>query len=121
MLVASLLHATWHSRIKSGSDQVVGLAGMGLVAAVAAIPFAAFLPALSITVWMVIGASVVLHVSYKLCLSIAYDHGDLGQAFPMARGAVPLFATLIAWRQLDRRRPSRRSRALAWSASDYWR
>lgn len=96
MLIASLLHASWHSLIKSSPDQFVGLAGMGLVAALAAIPFAAFLPPPSVAVWAVIGVSVALHVTYKICLSIAYGHGDLGQAFPLSRGAVPLFAMLIA-------------------------
>jgi drug/metabolite transporter (DMT)-like permease len=48
----------------------------------------------------VIAALVALHVGYKLCLSRAYAHGDLGQAFPLARGMVPLFATGLAFATL---------------------
>ncbi len=96
MLIAALLHAGWHSLVKSGADQLVTLAGMGIVAstaALAAIPFVPWPPAL---VWPVLAASVALHVGYKLCLCRAYAHGDLGEAFPLARGMVPLFATLLA-------------------------
>lgn len=97
MLSAGLLHAGWHSLVKSGSDQLTILAGMGIVAvlaALAALPFLAPPPA---AIWPVMLLSVVLHVGYKLCLSSAYARGDLGQAFPLARGVVPLFATLIAF------------------------
>ena len=97
MLLAGLLHASWHSLVKSGDNQITTLAGMGVVAAAisaAALPFVPFPP---ISVWVVIVLSVVLHVGYKICLARAYVHGDLGQAFPLARGMVPLFAALIAF------------------------
>ena len=96
MLVAALLHAGWHSLVKSGIDQTVTLAGMGIVAsaaALAALPFVMLPPA---AVWPVLAVSVALHVGYKLCLARAYAHGELGEAFPLARGMVPLFATAIA-------------------------
>ena len=69
---------------------------MGAVAglwAVAALPFVAMPTS---TVWLVLLLSVLLHNGYKLCLAGAYARGDFGQAFPLARGMVPLFATLIA-------------------------
>src|SRR5262249_11710054 len=50
--------------------------------------------------WPVLAASVGLHVGYKLCLSSAYANGELGEAFPLARGMVPLFATTIAFATL---------------------
>jgi drug/metabolite transporter (DMT)-like permease len=96
MLAAALLHAGWHSLVKSGADQTVTLAGMGIVAAAVAAAAIPFVPAPSAAVWLVLAASVVLHVGYKLCLVQAYAHGDLGEAFPLARGMVPLFATTIA-------------------------
>ncbi len=97
MLVAGLLHASWHALIKSNARQISSLAGMGVVAGVAcacALPFVAFPPA---AVWVVIAASVVLHAGYKLALARAYSIADLSQAFPVARGLVPLFATIIAF------------------------
>jgi drug/metabolite transporter (DMT)-like permease len=97
MLAAGLLHASWHSLVKSGQNQITVLAGMGAVAglcAAAALPFVRF-PASD--VWLVLLLSVGLHMAYKLCLAGAYARGDFGQAFPLARGMVPLFATLIAF------------------------
>ena len=97
MLGAGLLHASWHAIIKSGQDRIALLAGMGTVAAAiaaCALPFVSF-P--SQPVWLVIAASVVLHVGYKFALVKAYSLADLGQAFPLARGFVPLFATVVAF------------------------
>lgn len=97
MLVASLLHASWHGLVKSGADQMVNLAGMGIVAAVFSALFLPFVPAPPLAVWPVLAASILLHNGYKVCLAYAYNRGDLVQAFPLARGAVPLFATLIGF------------------------
>ena len=47
-----------------------------------------------------LAVSVALHVAYQLCLSSAYAHGELGEAFPLARGMVPLVATAIAFATL---------------------
>ncbi|MFL5084043.1 MAG: EamA family transporter [Xanthobacteraceae bacterium] len=96
MLLAALLHAGWHSLVKSGADQMVTLAGMGMVASLAAVAALPLVPVPPPAVWPVLAVSVALHVGYKLCLSRAYAHGDLGEAFPLARGMVPLFATVIA-------------------------
>jgi len=96
MLLAALLHAGWHSLVKAGSDQMVTMAGMGTVASVAAIAALPFVPPPPPAAWPVLAVSVALHVGYKLCLARAYAHGDLGEAFPLARGMVPLFATAIA-------------------------
>jgi drug/metabolite transporter (DMT)-like permease len=100
MLIAALLHAAWHSLVKSGADQMVTLAGMGMVAAAAAFVALPFVPSPPAAVWPVLAVSVGLHVGYKLCLSNAYAHGDLGEAFPLARGMVPLFSTGIAFAAL---------------------
>ena len=97
MLLASLLHATWHSLVKYGGDQILILAGMGLVAAVVAGCALPFLPVPSLAVWAVIAGSVTLHVGYKLALARSYAFGELGQAYPLARGFVPLFASAIAF------------------------
>ena len=97
LLLASLLHATWHSLVKYGGDQVLVLAGMGLVASCIAACALPFLPVPSLAVWAVIAGSVTLHVGYKLSLARSYTYGELGQAYPLARGFVPVFATGIAF------------------------
>ena len=96
MLLAALLHAAWHGLVKSSADQTTNLAGMGLVASLGALAVMPFVPLPAPAAWPVLAVSVALHVAYKLCVAGAYAHGELGEAFPLARGAVPLFATTIA-------------------------
>jgi drug/metabolite transporter (DMT)-like permease len=96
MLLAGLLHASWHGLVKGGADQTISLAGMGLVAGLVVLPSLPFVPVPPLLMWPILGVSVILHGGYKICLAQAYRAGDLGQAFPMARGAVPLFSLLLA-------------------------
>ena len=44
--------------------------------------------------------SIGLHILYKICLANAYARGEFGQAFPLSRRMVPLFATFIAFMSL---------------------
>jgi drug/metabolite transporter (DMT)-like permease len=97
MLLAGTLHAGWHGLVKSGADQTANLAGMGIIAALPAMAVIAFVPIPQPTVWVVLLVSVALHVGYKLCVASAYAIADLGEAYPLARGAVPLFAAAIAF------------------------
>jgi len=101
MLVAALAHASWHALVKSASDGVTTLAGMGLVAGLIAACCLPFLPVPGPAIWPVIAGSVCLHFGYKLALARSYSLGDLGQAFPLARGFVPLFAALLAFVFVD--------------------
>lgn len=98
MLAAGLLHASWHSLVKSSADGIANMAGMGAVAAIPAFVWLVVtMPPPSPVVWAVLTVSVCLHAGYKICVAKAYAHANLGEAFPMARGAVPLFATAIAF------------------------
>ena len=83
--------------VKSGSNAIAALAGMGLVAASVSAIALPFLPIPSGPVWIVIVCALFLHAGYKLALARSYALGDLGQAFPLARGFAPLFATAIAF------------------------
>lgn len=96
MLSAGLLHATWHSLVKGGTSQITILAGMGVVAGGAAAVALPFVPVPTAAVWPILLMSVTVHIGYKLCLARAYELGDLGRAFPLARGMVPLFAAALA-------------------------
>jgi drug/metabolite transporter (DMT)-like permease len=97
MLAAGLFHASWHSLVKTGDNRIVILAGMGAVAGVCAAAAIPFVPFPRAEVWPVLLASIGLHIVYKLCLAGAYARGEFGQAFPLSRGMVPLFATFIAF------------------------
>lgn len=100
LLGVALLHASWHAMIKSSGDRLVGLAGMNVVSSACAL---VALPAVALPkpeLWPVLVFSVVLHNAYKGGLAQVYRHGDLGQAYPIARGITPLFATAIAFAAL---------------------
>jgi drug/metabolite transporter (DMT)-like permease len=100
MLFAGLLHASWHGLVKGGADQMVNLAGMGIVAGACAAAAVFFVTPPPPVVWPVLAVSICLHSGYKVFMARAYGRGDLVQAFPLARGAVPLFATVIAFMTL---------------------
>jgi len=97
LLVASLLHASWHALVKSTGDRVVAIGGMNAVScltAVAILPLANPLPALA---YWIIAGSVALHFSYKVALARLYHDADLSQAYPLARGLTPLMAAALAF------------------------
>jgi len=97
LLGAALFHASWHAIIKGRPDKLSGLAGMNVVSAAVAALALAWVPLPNPEVWPIIATSVVLHNAYKISLARAYLVGDLGQAFPVARGTAPIFATVIAF------------------------
>ncbi len=95
VLGASLLHASWHALVKATGNSVIALAGMNLVSALVALGLTPFVDLPSRLVFLVIGASVLLHGGYKIGLAALYLRADLGQAYPMARGLTPIMATLL--------------------------
>jgi drug/metabolite transporter (DMT)-like permease len=96
MLAAGVFHASWHAIVKTGSSLTV-LAGMGLVSAVLTLPFLFLVPLPTMEVWPILLPSLVLHAAYKVSLALAYERSDLSRAYPLARGLVPLFATVLSY------------------------
>jgi drug/metabolite transporter (DMT)-like permease len=82
--------------IKVSGDRLVGLAGMNVVSAGLSLAVLPFVSVPRMDVWPILVFSVLLHNGYKGGLAQIYRHGDLGQAYPIARGLSPLFACLIA-------------------------
>lgn len=97
LLAAALLHASWHALVKSTGDRVIALAGMNLVSVATALAFVPFTRPLPAFVYGLICASSLVHVGYKIALARLYDHADLGRAYPLARGFVPVMAALLAY------------------------
>lgn len=95
VLAASLLHASWHALIKSSGDQISSLAGMNLVAGIAACAVLPFVSPPSLAVFAIIAGSVLLHAGYKIALASLYGRAELGQAYPIARGLTPIMATVL--------------------------
>jgi drug/metabolite transporter (DMT)-like permease len=94
VLAAAAMHAAWNATIKVRLDRFASISlmtvGMGVVA-LPALPLVA-LP--GVVGWLLIAASVALHIGYRLFLVKAYATGDLAQTYPLARGAAPLLTTL---------------------------
>jgi drug/metabolite transporter (DMT)-like permease len=94
VLFGAACHAAWNAVIKVGLDPLPATtlitAGAGIIALVL-LPFAG-LPLLAAWPWVV--ASVIIHLLYFIGLSEAYRTGDLGQVYPLARGAAPLMTAL---------------------------
>lgn len=97
ILLASLVHATWHALVKSSGDRVVALAGMNLVSGAVALGFLPFVATPRAEALAIIAGSVLLHVGYKIGLALLYRRADLGQAYPLARGMTPVMATALGF------------------------
>lgn len=95
VLAASLLHASWHALVKSTADRLTALAGMNLFSAAIALACTPFVHLPPRMIFLIIGASVVLHGGYKVGLAALYGRADLGQAYPLARGLTPIMATIL--------------------------
>jgi drug/metabolite transporter (DMT)-like permease len=90
VLFAALCHAGWNALIKVGLDPLstTTLISLGSgVVAVMALPFVG-IPAIAAWPWII--ASTVIHLFYFASLIESYRTGDLGQVYPIARGAAPL-------------------------------
>lgn len=97
VLLAAALHAVWNAIVKGGGDPLLSITHM----AIAGIIFASIglffvpLPATSALPWLFL--SVVLHTGYRLALVKMYARGDMGQVYPIARGAAPFMTALVTY------------------------
>lgn len=96
VLFSALLHAGWNALIKERGDRFFSISTLGVAQGLIALATLPFLPAPTGASWAWIAASAMLHTGYKLFLIRAYSAGDLGQVYPLARGAAPLLSSLVA-------------------------
>lgn len=96
VLLAAALHAGWNALIKISGDRIAVMALVTLAGSLFSLCFLPFLPAPSMQALPFLALSILLHTGYHFFLPIAYDHGDLGQVYPMARGFAPILITLGA-------------------------
>lgn len=94
VLFAAVCHASWNALIKVALDPLstttLILCGATFFALVA-IPF---VPLPAPAAWPYLVASSVIHLLYFGSLAEAYRTGDLGQVYPVARGAAPLMTAI---------------------------
>lgn len=96
VLLAAALHAGWNTLIKISGDRVAVMAFVTLSGSLFSLPFLAFVESPDPASWPLLLLTILLHTAYHFFLPIAYDHGDLGQVYPIARGSAPLLVAIGA-------------------------
>ena len=95
VLLAAACHAGWNASIKRTlnplATTVLIAIGAGLVA-LPAIPFTGW-PEPASWPWLI--ASIIIHLFYFAGLIESYRTGDMGQVYPIARGAAPLMTAAM--------------------------
>jgi drug/metabolite transporter (DMT)-like permease len=96
VLFAAMLHAGWNALVKLGLDRFSSILLLTLVQGVIALVMLPFVPvpAAEAWPWVLLGSS--LHSGYALFLVRAYQHGELSQIYPIARGTAPLIVTVAS-------------------------
>lgn len=95
VLFAAACHAGWNALIKVGLDPLSTTTLISLGAGLVALALAPLvgLPAWAAWPWLI--ASVIVHLCYFASLIESYRTGDLGQVYPIARGAAPLMTATV--------------------------
>ena len=95
VLGAAVMHAGWNAIVKVGLDRFSSILLLSMVQGVMALVLLPFFAAPLTAAWPWVAASALLHIGYKLFLIRAYQHGDLSQVYPLARGTAPLIVALV--------------------------
>ncbi|MDP6688955.1 MAG: EamA family transporter [Alphaproteobacteria bacterium] len=97
VLATALMHACWNAIVKVVSDRLVSLALVNFTHSLIALAVLPFVGLPSAESWPYLIASVLIHQAYYTGLVMQYRFGDLGQVYPLARGASPLMVAAAAW------------------------
>ncbi len=89
------MHAGWNAIVKIGLDRFSSILLLSMVQGGMALVLLPFFAAPLAAAWPWLAASALLHSGYKLFLIRAYQHGDLSQVYPLARGTAPLIVALV--------------------------
>lgn len=95
VLVAALLHASWNAIVRFKGDRIAVLALMTGSSGLISLIVLPFVPVPVLAAWPWLVASMVLHIGYNSFLASAYNHGDLGRVYPLARGTAPLITLIV--------------------------
>jgi drug/metabolite transporter (DMT)-like permease len=96
VLTAAACHAGWNALLKLNLEPVVATALVATASGLVVVPFVFVAGMPNAAAWPYIIASVIIHIGYYLALAEAYRTGDLGQAYPIARGSAPLLTAILA-------------------------
>lgn len=95
VLAAAALHAGWNAVIKVGLDRFSSVLLLAFVQSGLSLALLPFVPVPASAAWPWLAVAALLHTGYKLFLIRAYEHGDLGQVYPLARGTAPLLVAVM--------------------------
>ena len=96
VLLAAALHAGWNALIKISGDRIAAMAFVTLAGSVISLIALPFVGTPDPASWPFLLLTILIHTGYHFFLPVAYEHGDLGQVYPIARGSAPLLVTLAA-------------------------
>jgi drug/metabolite transporter (DMT)-like permease len=96
VLFAAACHAGWNAVLKIGLEPLAATTLISIGAAVVAAPLIIVFGVPDVASWPWAVASVIIHLFYFVGLSEAYRTGDLGQVYPLARGAAPLMTAALS-------------------------
>ena len=94
VLAAALCHAGWNASLKLTIDPAIAITLVAVAAGIVALPLVPFVGAPHVSSWPFLGASLAIHLVYWIALAEAYRTADLGQIYPIARGAAPLLTAI---------------------------
>jgi len=90
VLFAAACHAGWNASIKRGLDPLAATVAISLGAALVALILVPVVGLPAPAAWPYVMASIGIHLAYFAGLIESYRAGDMGQVYPIARGAAPL-------------------------------
>jgi multidrug transporter EmrE-like cation transporter len=96
VLLAALCHATWNAFVKASDDRLAGLASNNLIGAASGLLSIPFVQPPDAEGWLLLAASLPVHILYKYLLARSYERGDLTQIYPVLRGIALLMVFVIA-------------------------
>ena len=94
VLIAALMHAAWNAVVRVGLDRFSSILLLSMTQSGLALMLLPFAPLPAAAAWPWVAGASLLHTGYKLFLIRAYQHGDLSQIYPLARGAAPPLVAL---------------------------
>jgi drug/metabolite transporter (DMT)-like permease len=94
VLAGAAMHAGWNALVKTGLDRTTSIFLLALIQGAISLALLPLFAAPSALSWPWIAVSALLHTGYKIFLIRAYEHGDMSQVYPLARGSAPLIVAL---------------------------
>jgi drug/metabolite transporter (DMT)-like permease len=95
-LLAAVMHAAWNAGLKAGNDRLLDAALLFSAAGVIGLATLPFAPAMNVEATIWIALTGALHLPYVYFLARAYELGELGHVYTIARGMPPLLITALA-------------------------